>query len=284
MRILSFLFSLLKAVFYKLKHIIFFSLMNLKHIFYFGIRVSKIVTTLAKGVFAKRRLLQRYTRRKRETKNYVDRPYSGQTASFNFEKLKIAFINLDSRADRLEHITSEFRKIGLLGASRHSAVKRDNGALGCSLSHYQVLSNAALESDELLMVCEDDCQFLDSQESLGSILTEFLENSALDVLCLAYNVVGNHSSVPISNLLAVTNNTQTTACYVLKPHMIEPLLEVARESSVALEMGKPMSIFAIDQLWKTLQNSYFFAIPRSRFARQVESHSDIEGRTVFYGV
>jgi glycosyl transferase family 25 len=203
---------------------------------------------------------------------------------FDFGSLKVSFINLDARVDRLQHISKELKNIGLGFASRQPAIKKDNGALGCSLSHLEVISGVNLSDGGLLMVCEDDCQFLVNRSKLGALLIEFQKNPALDVLCLAYNVVGRNSIVPISNLLSVTNNTQTTACYVIKAHMVEPLSKIFSSSSLALESGKPINVYAIDQLWKKLQKTAIFAIPSSRAAQQVESYSDIEGRTVFYGV
>ncbi len=284
MRPLRFCALVINSLFSRLRHILNLIWAFAKSLMYFAVRAAKIMLNLAQGLYGKKLLLQRYKVRNRVAKSKHDESQSAQTPSFNFKNLKVVFINLDSRVDRLGHITSELKRIGLKGAKRQPAVKRENGALGCSLSHIEVLSKVALSADELLMVCEDDCQFLVPKDKLGSLLKEFNQNSSLDVLCLAYNVVGKHSSARVSNLLSITNNSQTTACYVLKAHMIEPLAEVFAESARALEVGKPMSIYAIDQLWKKLQQTYLFSIPNSRVARQVESHSDIEGRTVFYGV
>ena len=48
-------------------------------------------------------------------------------------------INLESRSDRLRETEAELAQMGITQWSRFSAVKDSNGALGCALSHAQLM-------------------------------------------------------------------------------------------------------------------------------------------------
>ena len=71
----------------------------------------------------------------------------------------IYYINLESRLDRKIHIEKELKNIGLQ-ARRFNAVKCNNGAIGCSISHLEVLKMAAQLKLDHILILEDDIQFL----------------------------------------------------------------------------------------------------------------------------
>ncbi len=48
------------------------------------------------------------------------------------------YINLDHRTDRKEHVEKELNIIGI-HATRFEAIKMENGAIGCSMSHLKIL-------------------------------------------------------------------------------------------------------------------------------------------------
>ena len=52
------------------------------------------------------------------------------------------YINLDHRKDRNESSIQELSKIGIHNPNRFSAIKKDNGAIGCYMSHLEVLKSA----------------------------------------------------------------------------------------------------------------------------------------------
>ena len=70
------------------------------------------------------------------------------------------YINLDSRTDRLEHVTNELKKMDI-NAERVKAVKLENGAVGCTMSHIKCLELAQKRDYEHVFICEDDILFLD---------------------------------------------------------------------------------------------------------------------------
>jgi hypothetical protein len=198
------------------------------------------------------------------------------------ESIPVHVINLATRPDRLRETQDEFRKMGILRWTRFEAVKSDNGSLGCALSHARLLES--IDGSELaVMVCEDDIEFLVSPQELDALMAEFLASPAIDVLCLAFNV--GSKPHPISSRLAITANTQTTACYVVKGRAREMLTVSFFESAGLIQQGKPLGIAAVDRHWKKLQRrTLLFAVPRVRAARQRPSFSDIEEQKVSYGV
>ena len=158
-----------------------------------------------------------------------------------------------------------------------------NGALGCARSHASLMENFISEDLDFALVVEDDIDFLVPEWRLLEVIAEFLNNPTLDVLCLA-----NSNQIPprrISPTLSITCSTQTAAAYLLKRRAAKPLLKKFRNSVRLFGAGEPKRVAAIDQQWKAVQRGrLIFAVPHEKIARQRPSFSDIEGRTVDYGV
>ena len=76
------------------------------------------------------------------------------------DKINVMYINLDSRVDRKEHVEKELVKIGVIHPERLKAVKLENGALGCSMSHLKCIEIAKQQNYEYVLICEDDITFL----------------------------------------------------------------------------------------------------------------------------
>ena len=195
---------------------------------------------------------------------------------------QVIFINLDSRKDRLEETNQELTRMGFSSIERLCAYKENNGALGCALSHVAALEKVG-KKNELVLVCEDDVEFIVDTEKLQATLDDFMGDPSLDILCLAYNIYVTPRKV--SRLLGITNDTTGTACYIVKPHAVSEVVEVFQESARLLASGAPRETAAIDVLWKRLQQGrLFFSVPLERVARQRTSYSDIERRHTNYGV
>jgi hypothetical protein len=188
------------------------------------------------------------------------------------------FINLAHRTDRREETEAELARMGLNGVTRHEASLDANGHLGASRSHLaavRTLSETA--TAPLLMVLEDDAEFLCGAEELTSLLVMFLRDRRLDVLCIGNNPwtkplrLGPH--------FALTDDTSSAGCYVFKPHAAK-LIAASHEHSVGLlSLGADPGNAALDQRWKTLQrNRLLFCIPRTHVFIQRASFSDIQNR------
>jgi len=70
----------------------------------------------------------------------------------------ILYINLEHRKDRNEHILNEIHKICTDNSKIHriDAIKNDNGALGCGLSHIKALEYAVKNEWKTVLILEDD--------------------------------------------------------------------------------------------------------------------------------
>ena len=197
------------------------------------------------------------------------------------ERCDIFYINLDHRTDRRTHIEGEFAKIGVNNYTRFSAIKNENGALGCAQSHLNILRTWEANPQRLLMICEDDCQFLLERSEIDDLVDQFYNDTRLDVLCLGYNA---RNGARATEEFSITSNTQTLSCYIMKPHIVPKLIESALKSTKWLATGLPEQKAAIDVVWKELQTQYMFAIPRNRAAKQTDFYSDIQKKSVSYNV
>ena len=191
----------------------------------------------------------------------------------------ITYINLAHRTDRRAELENELDKLGVSCWTRFEAIQADPGALGCSMSHHALLDAYVLSKD-LLMVLEDDCEFLVSRQELDDMIASFIWSDA-SVLCLAYNA---RRFSPLNRILQRVFNTQTCSAYVLKPGMIPVIKSVAADSAEMIRQGKRMDHAAIDRVWFREQERYTWAVPVVRAARQRESYSDIENKVVNYGL
>jgi hypothetical protein len=202
---------------------------------------------------------------------------------FTFLDLDIVYINLDMRRDRQQHIESQLKAARIHNYQRFSAIADSNGALGCSKSHLSILEKYQ-SSNKPLLVLEDDIEFLLPNTAILEYINEFMNDPRLDVLCLGNNIPDLKSILNISDKFSISNDIQTTSCYLAKPHVIQKMAKIAKKSVKGLELTKSPEVFAIDVVWKIMQSKEIFVIPNVRCVRQIDSYSDIEKRFVSYKV
>ena len=180
---------------------------------------------------------------------------------------KIIYINLDERIDRREQIERELKYFSV---RRFSAIKNDNGAIGCTMSHIAVLEMAMQEGWNNYLVVEDDMAWKSSD--FGR-LTELID---YDVILLGgYDVNYDKQTNKLTN-------AQSTTAYIVNQRYYGTLLRNFREGLFNLRVTGNSKIYAIDRYWKFLQktdNWYFVDLCYQR-----ESYSDIENRLVNYNV
>lgn len=196
-----------------------------------------------------------------------------------FASCNAVYINLEHRADRRQEIEGELVGFRFASLRRLEAYRGTPGAMGCSISHALALASWVENCSDLLMVIEDDCAFVADPDLIEAIVGEFATNPSLDVLALSYRT---HSTFEISENLSIASRIYTTACYVLKPHMVSEMLRVAQRSAMLLAQGAPPNRAAIDVLWHELQTRHLFAVPRKRVAIQRASFSDVADQSVNY--
>ena len=69
------------------------------------------------------------------------------------------YINLEHRTDRKQHVETQLITIGI-PAKRFNAIKMENGAIGCSMSHLKILTEALNNNLDHVLIIEDDITFL----------------------------------------------------------------------------------------------------------------------------
>ena len=205
--------------------------------------------------------------------------------TFSGEEIGITVINLPARKDRLTEFAEAMERVGFGDYSVTAGVPgRElfpqlpgdfSGAIGCNLSHAKAVEAHDWNSQPLLMVCEDDLDFLVDGARLREVISEFAQNPRLDVLCLAGRARG--AKIQITERLYVATGIVGQACYVLKPQMARRLSTIWREGVGALLEQKLSG--KNDLAWHPVQRrEAFFAFPVGQLARQRPSFSDIQGR------
>jgi len=192
------------------------------------------------------------------------------------------YINLLERTDRRAQVEAELRAIGISNPVRMDAIKCQNGAIGCALSHIRCLQLAKKEEWTHVFICEDDIQFTNPPLFLSQINKLFGNKSIrLDVVLVAGNNIPPHTK--ISDYCIKVNSCQTTTGYIVKSHYYDKLIHNFKEG-VELLMKNPeqRTKYAIDRYWFNLQviGNWFLITPLT--VTQSEGYSDIEKRRVDY--
>ena len=189
----------------------------------------------------------------------------------------IFYINLEHRTDRKEHVEKELLKIGIK-AQRFNAIKMENGAIGCSMSHLRILQDAQKNNLDHILIVEDDITFLDP-ELFKNQINKFFEThkNDWDVVLLAGNNMPPYKN--IDDTCIHVSRCQTTTGYIVNGHYIKTLLQNVKIGLTHL-INKPTehSKYAIDKYWFILQQLYkwYLIVPLTVIQR--EDYSDIEKR------
>jgi len=190
-------------------------------------------------------------------------------------KINTMYINLLNRTDRKEHVINELKKLGINdNVERFNAIKLENGALGCSMSHLKCLELAKQKNYEYIFICEDDIKFLNPILFLEQ-LDRFLSTSrSWDVILVAGNNMIPYT--PIDNTCIKVSNCQTTTGYIVKREYYNKLIDNFKEG-IQKQIKEPsVPEYKIDKYWFKLQrdDNWFLIIPLSVIQR--EDYSDIE--------
>jgi len=189
-------------------------------------------------------------------------------------KIPVIYINLDSRTDRYKHVLNEFSKINVTSPERFKAIKLDNGALGCSMSHLKCLEIAKQKNYDYVLICEDDIEFLDPELFLKQ-LNKFINSDInWDVVLIAGNNMLPYA--PINDTCIKIYNCQTTTGYIVQKHYYDTLIKNYKEGIQNLIKDSNNNNYKIDKYWFKLQcnDNWYLIIPLSIIQR--EDYSDIE--------
>lgn len=190
-------------------------------------------------------------------------------------KINTIYINLLSRTDRKEHVEKELKKIGAIeNVERFNAIKLENGALGCSMSHLKCLEIAKQKDYEYIFICEDDIKFINPMLFLDQLESFLSKDRLWDVILVAGNNMIPYTWID-GTCIKVTN-CQTTTGYIVKREYYDKLINNFKEG-IQKQIKEPnLAEYKIDKHWFKLQrdDNWFLIIPLSVIQR--EDYSDIE--------
>jgi GR25 family glycosyltransferase involved in LPS biosynthesis len=190
----------------------------------------------------------------------------------------IFYINLEHRVDRKQHVEAELTKIGLQGYTRFNAIKIENGALGCSMSHLKCLQIAKENSWSHVLIVEDDILFLDKDVFIKQI-NNFFKNHVddWDTLLISGNNIPPYERFDDTCVKVTT--CQTTTGYLVKSHYYDKLIQNIKMGIVYLTRRPQHDhLYAIDKFWFTLQRADNWLLLTPLTVVQREDYSDIQKR------
>ena len=190
------------------------------------------------------------------------------------------YINLDHRTDRNESTINELHKLGIKNPNRFSAIKKDNGAIGCSMSHLEVLKLARDRRLPYVTIFEDDILFLEPKETLDKL--DLIINSSIEWDVIIIGGLNNRPYDRINDDCIKVSNCQTTTAYIVKENYYDTLINHWEEGLQKLIETNDSPNYALDQYWKILQKKDNFILITPIKVVQRESYSDIEGKNVNY--
>ena len=198
----------------------------------------------------------------------------------NFKIDKIIFINLKHRTDRKKEIIFELDNFNLK-YELFEAISHNNGAIGCSKSHLQVIKIAKQKGYKNILVLEDDFQFIVDKKVFYNEIKK-LKNVNFDVCLLAYNTPNLYESdYPF---LYKIKDAQTTAGYIVQSHYYDTLINHWEKSVKLFEETNDDTKYTCDQSWKELQRNDNWYCFKNRIGKQRESYSDIQKGIVNYNI
>lgn len=195
----------------------------------------------------------------------------------------IVFINLDRRTDRLAEITSELAHMGIEHAIRFSAIEHIHGAVGCMLSHLEILKMARANRWHNVLIFEDDFMFVVDKDTFhGTLRSFFGTGRPYDVVMLSYNL---HRSEQVDNVVGYARKAFTSAGYIVHNRMYDELIYLFEENATRLATEPQRhGVYALDTCWDILQRTREWFYLKTRIGIQRPGYSDIEKCVVAYGV
>ena len=130
------------------------------------------------------------------------------------EETRALYINLDDRKDRKDQIEKELNEKNIK-YERFPAIKHENGALGCSKSHLNVIKLAKERNYNQVIIFEDDFEFIINKNEFIEELNK-LNNVNFDVCLLSYNTKNFYESD--YEFLYKIKDALTTSCYIINSH------------------------------------------------------------------
>lgn len=186
-------------------------------------------------------------------------------------------INLDERTDRLFQITKHCEDLEIL-FTRFSAIKRQNGTLGCVESHIGCLELAIARKIDYVIIMEDDCEFLINKNEIDNYINNFLQSDSPVMVFGATSVIRKK----YNSIFDQGKKILSATCYIVKNFYFDILKNTFMISFLNLTNNYPYQFNALDIIWHNLQDKDIWLIPTKLVIQQRPSYSNILNTYVDY--
>lgn len=180
-------------------------------------------------------------------------------------------INLDERKDRWNDVVEDLKTLELTQIKRYPAIKHERGAIGCRLSHVDIITQARDNGLDNVLILEDDIKVLPGK---GDHISKALEElSAIDweIFYFGATIAPGAAVTPVTDHVARTNFAYTTHAYALNGKIFDHVLEAVKKYNV-------IDVFYNEQV---VNRGKAYIINPIRIVQR-ESYSDIEGKDTNY--
>lgn len=190
------------------------------------------------------------------------------------------YINLYKRPDRKQHVENQLKIVGI-NAERFNAVEMQNGAIGCSTSHLNILEMAKSNNWDHVLIVEDDILFTNPPLFVNQFNKFLLTHTDFDVALIAGNNLPPHKN--IDDTCVQVTQCQTTTGYLVKSHYYDKLIDNFK-NGILNQINRPnaRNLYAIDKYWFNLQKVDKWVLITPLTVAQREDYSNIEKRPTNY--
>jgi glycosyl transferase family 25 len=199
---------------------------------------------------------------------------------------KIIYINLDDREDRNKEMIEECKRLQIPEDKiiRFPAIRHQDGAIGCSMSHIEVLTMAMKNNWKNYMVLEDDLHFINDMEFIDKIVDHFFKNftgNSWDVLHCSRGYFQNCTDTSVTYIQKVWDMS-AASCLIVNQHFYQTLFHNFTEGCEQLRLDPNHSVYAIDRYWKKIMPHSNWYITNPSIGYQRIGLSSILGYVVDY--
>ncbi len=187
----------------------------------------------------------------------------------------IIYINLSSRPDRKKQLEEELEKINLKQkAKRFNAIQKENGIIGCALSHLMCLEIAIKYDYEHVLILEDDIVFLDPNTFVEQFNKFVNLNIHWDVILFGGNNQDNYKNI---------NNTaiKVKKCFCALGYLVngkEYMKKIIEAYKISINNHKPIDTWSLWELQE--KDDWYLIYPLT--VTQRPGHSNIINEFVNY--
>lgn len=180
-------------------------------------------------------------------------------------------INLEERKDRWKTAVEALKQLGITSLKRYPAIKHQQGAVGCRMSHVDIITRAKQEKRRNILIFEDDIEVLPGEDNQISHALDELNDLDWDMFYFGATIAPGSKVTPVTNNIAHTNFAYTTHAYALNGRIFDYVLESVKNFQV------------IDVFYNqvVVSRGKTFIIHPIRVVQQ-EGYSDIEGKHTKY--